>query len=61
MINLNISGNIPGAQTKVEIYLLDESKDLAKIKEFEIKSNDKTIQLSQLIPSAALLLISLEN
>jgi hypothetical protein len=61
IINLNISGNIPGAQTKVEIYLLDESKDLAKIKEFEIKSNDKTIQLSQLIPSAAVLLISLEN
>ena len=61
IINLNISGNIPGAQTKVEIYLLDESKDLAKIKEFEIKSNGKTIQLSQLIPSAAVLLISLEN
>lgn len=57
-INLTVKGT-SASQTNAEIYLLDVSNDLKKIREFRINSGDGTIHMQVELPSEAVMLIKL--
>lgn len=55
LISLNVSGINAGIQKKVEVYQLDLSHNLTKIREFETTGSD--IKFTEVLPSASVMLI----
>jgi len=59
MLSINVSGKMIEGQTRVEIYLLDLSNNLTKIKDLKIKAKSNTIQFEEVLPSSSVLMIKM--